>query len=153
MFIRSFVPSFIQLVGFWCLFKTVCCQKIMATVLLRFLGHVLTAEKLHLANQLKIKGYYVFYSKIFKACTGHLYLTHCCLLKLEPQPLCFSCNEVLTLDHLLISCTQFANIRLKHYSANTLEEVLTSGNYAHVLSFLSEINLYKKLYPETMKYW
>ena len=75
---------------------------------------------------------------------GHSYLTHCYLLK-EPQPICVSCTEALTINHLLTNCAEFADIRLKHYSANTLEEVLTSGNYAHVLSFLKEINLYKKV--------
>ena len=75
---------------------------------------------------------------------GHSYLTHCYLLKGEPQPFCVSCNEALIINHLLTNCVEFADIRRKHYSANTLKEVLTSGNYAHVLSFLKEINLYKK---------
>ena len=76
---------------------------------------------------------------------GHSYLTHCYLLKGEPQPFCVSCNEALTINHLLTNCAEFADSRRKHYSSNTLEEVLTSGNYAHVLSFLKEINLYKKV--------
>ena len=75
---------------------------------------------------------------------GHTYLTHC-YLKGEPQPFCVSCNEALTINHLLTNCAEFADIKLKHYSANTLEEVLTSGNYTHVLSFLKEVNLYKKV--------
>ena len=76
---------------------------------------------------------------------GHSYLTHCYILKGEPQPFCVSCNEALTINHLLANCAEFSDIRRKHYSANTLEEVLTMGNYAHVLSFLKEINLYKKV--------
>ena len=76
---------------------------------------------------------------------GHSYLTHCYLLKGEPQPFCVSCNEALTINHLLTNCAEFADSRRKHYSTNTLEEVLSSGNYAHVLSFLKEINLYKKV--------
>ena len=76
---------------------------------------------------------------------GHSYLTHCYLLKGEPQPFCVSCNEALTINHLLTNCAEFADSRRKHYSTNTLEEVLTSANYAHVLSFLKEINLYKKV--------
>ena len=76
---------------------------------------------------------------------GHWYLTHCYLLKGEPQPFCVSCNEALTINHLLTNCAEFADSRRKHYSTNTLEEVLSSGNYAHVLSFLKEINLYKKV--------
>ena len=76
---------------------------------------------------------------------GHSYLTHCYLLKGEPQPFCVSCNEALTINHLLTICAEFADSRRKHYSTNTLEEVLSSGNYAHVLSFLKEINLYKKV--------
>ena len=32
---------------------------------------------------------------------GHSYLTHCYLLKGEPQPFCVSCNEALTINHLL----------------------------------------------------
>ena len=76
---------------------------------------------------------------------GHSYLTHRYLLKGEPQASCVSCNEALTINHLLTNCAEFADIRRKHYSTNTLEEVLTMGNYAHVLSFLKEINLYKKV--------
>ena len=76
---------------------------------------------------------------------GHSYLTHCYLIKGEPQPFCVSCNEALTINHLLTNCAEFADSRQKHYSTNTLEEVLSSGNYAHVLSFLKEINLYKKV--------
>ena len=70
---------------------------------------------------------------------GQSYLTHCYLLKGEPQPFCVSCNEALTINHLLTNCAEFADSRRKHYSTNTLEEVLSSGNYAHVLSFLKEI--------------
>ena len=73
---------------------------------------------------------------------GHSYLTHCILLNV-------SCNEALTINHLLTNCAEFTDIRRKHYSANTLEEVLTLGNYAHVLSFLKEIKAcirkYKRL--------
>ena len=76
---------------------------------------------------------------------GHSYLTHCYLLKGEDQPFCISCNEALTINHLLTNCAEFADSRRKHYSATTLEEVLTAGNYAHVLAFLREINLYQKL--------
>ena len=76
---------------------------------------------------------------------GHSYLTHCYLLKGEDQPFCISCNEALTINHLLTNCAEFADIRRKHYSAITLEEVLTAGNYAHVLAFLREIKLYQKL--------
>ena len=80
-----------------------------------------------------------------RLCIGHSYLTHCYLLKGEPQPFCVSCNEALTINHLLTNCAEFADSRRNHYSTNTLEEVLSSGNYAHVLSFLKEINLYKKV--------
>ena len=55
---------------------------------------------------------------------GHSYLTHCYLLKGEPQPFCVSCNEALTINHLLTNCAEFADSRRKHYSTNTLEEVL-----------------------------
>ena len=75
---------------------------------------------------------------------GHSYLTHCWLLKGEPQPFCVSCNEALTINHLLTNCAEFADSRRKHYSTNTLEEVLLSGNYAHVLSFLKEITCIRK---------
>ena len=73
------------------------------------------------------------------------YMEHCYLLKGEPQPFCVSCNETLTINHLLTNRAEFADSRRKHYSTNTLEEVLTSGNYAHILSFLKGINLYKKV--------
>ena len=56
---------------------------------------------------------------------GHSYLTHCYLLKGEPQRFCVSCNEALTINHLLTNCAEFADSRRKHYSANTLDKVLT----------------------------
>ena len=58
---------------------------------------------------------------------GHSYLTHCYLLKGEPQPFCVSCNEALTINHVLTNCAEFADSRRKHYSTNTLEEVSFIG--------------------------
>ena len=37
---------------------------------------------------------------------GHSYLTHCYLLKGEPQPFCVSCNEALTINHVLTNCAE-----------------------------------------------
>ena len=48
-----------------------------------------------------------------------LIVFHCCLLEGEPQPLCASCNEAPT-DHLVKNCAEFADIKWKHYSANTV---------------------------------
>ena len=36
----------------------------------------------------------------------HSYLTHCYLLKGEPQPFRISCNEALTINHLLTNCAE-----------------------------------------------
>ena len=110
--------------------------------------HIYTERYLHPLNCKNICWHFVSFivcSMLRRLRIGHSYLTHCYLLKGEPQPFCVSCNEALTINHLLTNCAEFADSRRKHYLTNTLEEVLSSGNYAHVLSFLKEINLYKKV--------
>ena len=77
---------------------------------------------------------------------GHTHLTHCYLLKGEPDPpFCIGCNEIVTVKHLLTDCIDYSHIREKYYQTNDLQEILSINNYKKVISFLKESQLFHKL--------
>ena len=43
----------------------------------------------------------------------HTYLTPKYLMEIEDQPLCNACNELLTVEHILIDCGTYQSIRNK----------------------------------------
>ena len=75
---------------------------------------------------------YVFVCHLYVSCVVFVCMEHCYVLMYV-----FVC-------HLYVSCVVFVcmerlslNVR-KHNSLNTLEEVLSAGNYANILSFLEQ---------------
>ena len=55
-----------------------------------------------------------------RCCIGHSRLTHVFLLKGEPQPECVSCQCLLTLEHILLECIEFALHQQHFYNAPNL---------------------------------
>ena len=47
---------------------------------------------------------------------GHSFLTHCFLLKGEELPVCIRCDKRLTIEHILLTCLDFIEIREPLYS-------------------------------------
>ena len=65
---------------------------------------------------------------------GHLYFDsllspkgYISYYKGEPKPFCISCNEALTIYHLLTNCAEFADIRQKHYLSKHIRGSLRIG--------------------------
>lgn len=76
---------------------------------------------------------------------GHTNLTHIHLITKEDPNMCHNCNEVLTLQHLLLQCPSHRESRTKH---NINEETIRLKNRQHcknVIMFLKETNMYTKL--------
>jgi hypothetical protein len=60
---------------------------------------------------------------------GHTHLTHSHLLKKENAPICTVCQLSLTVEHLLIHCTNYAVIRPKCFgSPPTLHELFKKNS-------------------------
>ena len=51
---------------------------------------------------------------------GHSFLTHSFLLKGEEPPICMGCDKSLTLEHILLTCSDFIEIRKSHFTAKSL---------------------------------
>jgi ribonuclease HI len=76
---------------------------------------------------------------------GHSHVTHSHLLKKEAVPMCISCNCMYTVEHILISCVNFAIIRNKYYSVLSLTDLFSKIRPSQVLLYLKDIQLYKKI--------
>jgi len=52
------------------------------------------------------------------------------------------CKTLLTVEHILTSCSAYKNIREKHYSNSQLQHILTNISKHHIFNYLSEINFF-----------
>ena len=74
---------------------------------------------------------------------GHTHLTRSYLLNKEQPPNCNYCKSLLTVEHILTSCSAYNNIREKHYSNYQISHILTNISKQHIFNYLSEINILK----------
>ena len=51
---------------------------------------------------------------------GHAYLTHRHLLCGDPPPVCIGCQERLSVEHILIHCVEYIDIRHLYFNVNTV---------------------------------
>ena len=51
---------------------------------------------------------------------GHSFITHSFLLKGEEPPMCIRCDKRLTIEHILLTCSDFIEIRERHFTAKSL---------------------------------
>jgi len=76
---------------------------------------------------------------------GHTRLTHSYLLSHDDQPECMTCQCPLTVEHILIECTDFNNVRAKHFVANSMKELFESVDSSNIIDFTKEIQFYSQL--------
>ena len=76
---------------------------------------------------------------------GHSRLTHSHLMKREPPPECVSCQCELTIEHILIDCVEFTNIRAKYYDVPDLKTLFDTISPEEIFDFLKEIGLFYKI--------
>ena len=53
---------------------------------------------------------------------GHTYLTHRHLLSGDPPPACVGCQECLSVEHILIHCVEYIDIKHLYCNVNTVRE-------------------------------
>ena len=78
-----------------------------------------------------------------RAHIGHTYLTQGYLLRREECPMCVACMEVLSVDHILVHCTELGETRNNFYECETLQELFQRVNPDHVLKFIKAAGLYR----------
>ena len=70
---------------------------------------------------------------------GHTYMTHKYLLSGDDPPLCISCNEYETVEHLLVHCVEF--IRERFYEVDNLQDLFYSVDENKIIAFIKETDL------------
>jgi hypothetical protein len=66
---------------------------------------------------------------LHRARIGHTYLTHSYLLKHEPCPDCSFCMCPLTVQHILVDCMAYANVRSKYFNVTSLHELFNEMRF------------------------
>ena len=73
---------------------------------------------------------------------GHTYLTQGYLLRGEEVPMCVTCRERVTVEHILVRCTDFDDIRRRFYQCHCLHDLFANHRIYDILNFLREIGVY-----------
>jgi len=64
-------------------------------------------------------------------------------MKGEELPVCIGCDEVLTIEHILLTCSDLIEIRESHFTAQSLC-MLFQDIPPEIFYFLKEINIFGK---------
>ena len=75
---------------------------------------------------------------------GHSFLIHSFLLKGEEPPVCIRCDKRLTIEHILLTCSDFIEIRERHFTAKSLCMLFKDISPEKIFNFLKEINIFGK---------
>lgn len=82
---------------------------------------------------------------ITRAKIGHSHLTHAYLIRKEPAPICDTCNETLTIEHIIINCAKYTEARKTLKNPTTLHQALNEDNTDAINLFFHNINISHKL--------
>ena len=58
--------------------------------------------------------------------------------------MCIGCDELLTIEHILLTCSDLIEIRESHFTAQSLRVLFEGIPPAKIFNFLKEINLFGK---------
>ena len=67
---------------------------------------------------------------------GHTYITHMYLLAGEDPPLCISCQENLTVEHILIHCAEYFDVLYQCFDVNNLGELFLTVSPNIIIHFI-----------------
>ena len=67
---------------------------------------------------------------------GRSFITHSFLLKGEEPPMCIGCHKRLTLEHILLTCSDFIEIRESHFTAKSLRMLFKDISPETIFNFL-----------------
>ena len=76
---------------------------------------------------------------------GHSFITHSFLLKGKELPVCIGCDKRLTIEHILLTCSDFIEIRESHFTAKSLHILFQDILPEKIFNSLKEINMFGKI--------
>ena len=76
---------------------------------------------------------------------GHSFITHSFLLKGEERPMCIGCDKRLTIEHILLTCSDFIEIRESHFTAQSLCMLFQDVSPEKIFNVLKEINIFGEI--------
>jgi len=76
---------------------------------------------------------------------GHSFITHSFLVKGEEPPMCIGCDKRLTIEHIILTCSDFIEIRESHFTAKSLCMLFQDISPEKILNILTEINVSGKM--------
>ena len=59
--------------------------------------------------------------------------------------MCMGCDELLTIKHILLTCSDLIGIRQSHFTAQSLDELFQEISHEKIFNFLKEINIFEKI--------
>ena len=77
--------------------------------------------------------------------TGHSFITHSFLLKGEEQPMCIACDKRLTIEHILLTCSDFIEMRESHFTPKSVRMLFQDILPKKIFNLLKEINIFGKI--------
>ena len=83
-----------------------------------------------------------------RECDGPIarsFITHSFLLMGEEPPMCIGCDKQLTIEHILLTCLDFIEMRERHFTAQSLRMLFQDISPEKILNFLKEINVLGKI--------
>ena len=69
---------------------------------------------------------------------GHSFITHSFLLKGEEPPVCIGCDKRFTIEHILLTCSDFIETRESHFTAK-FEIIFSYVCVIHLLSMVLKL--------------
>lgn len=66
----------------------------------------------------------------------------------QPAPLCWFCDdddEIISIKHIMIECTNYRYIRRKHYVAADMKDLFERTPLKNTIGFLKEARLYYEI--------
>ncbi|ESO09997.1 hypothetical protein HELRODRAFT_167833 [Helobdella robusta] len=76
---------------------------------------------------------------------GHSKITHSWILNKTNPPICENCDTKLTIQHILIECQNYNEIRKKHQIPNDIRSIFKDEKLQNLLSFIKEINMFNNI--------
>ena len=76
---------------------------------------------------------------------GHTRITHPYRVNGADVPRCVSYDCDLPVEHILIECGNFAEVRQRYYDAEKLQQLFQEISATYVLNFLCEIGLFHRI--------
>ena len=73
---------------------------------------------------------------------GHSFITHSFLLKGKEPPVCIGCDQHLTIENILLICSDFIEMRESHFTTQSLHTLFQDISPEKIFNSLKEINIF-----------